>query len=190
MDSTCTTQQPCLTPSKVAADSQQSSSSLQSSGFLEGVVWYKRLVEQAIAKLENKKGFDSSRTRRVTNALRKVIAADLNRDVRWCLLLSCLNPPPELPPQDVACLYNDLIETSLKESRDLRERQDRITLLQGQLKIAAWEICANPMCGKLFESARKSGGLCSPECRRSVRNRNDYLRRGDTHCGTKKEAGH
>ena len=79
---------------------------------------------KTITKLETTKGFHSERNLRVTRKLREMMSAALVRDVRRALLLSLLDPPREIPPQEVALLFNSTVSSVLEESRALEKREE------------------------------------------------------------------
>ncbi len=166
-----------LSPGNVAASSQPISSAEWRSGWWAGSQWSLELVLKTITKLETTKGFHSERNLRVTRKLREMMSAALVRDVRRALLLSLLDPPREIPPQEVALLFNSTVSSVLEESRALEKRQELITLWRDRLAIPGWEVCSNPTCAKLFESPGERYGLCSPKCRKSTNNRSVWQRR-------------
>jgi len=132
-------------------------------GLLE---WLLGVVGEGITTVERKQR--SQRSRKLLTEVRQAIVKEI---VRYCeleRLFSLLSQAPE----EAALDYNSGIPAVLR-SYPLETRRQVIDLFRAHCSAPGWSICS--YCGKMF---RDSGnGICSGQCRKNMRNRNDWLRR-------------
>jgi len=128
--------------------------------------WFLGVVGEGIATVERKQR--SQHRRKLLAEVRQAIAKEIARYGELARLFSLLSQAPE----EIALDYNSRMPEVLR-SYPLETQRQVIDLFRAQCGAPGWSICS--YCGRMF--CGSGDGICSAQCRKGVRNRNDWLRR-------------